>query len=158
MASWVEVTFDCLPLRAIPRIDIPLDATPQYRALCERLKRAIEQHGTFNTYYLYNARAVYHLTNHPVRGMLEFTFEGTVFTDEQDTRTVRADLDVQLVRETVEWLVQPVVDWFRETVTHTVLVEFDRYIAAGDLEKARQRMERIQQEMERHGGYLGMYL
>ncbi len=156
--SWVEVQFDCLPLRAIPRIDIPLDASPGYRALCERIKRAMELHGTFNTYYLYNARAVYHLTNAADVGMLEFSFEGTVFTDDKDQRTVRADLEVRLSRETVDWLIEPVVEWFRQTVMHTVLVEFDRYIAAGDLEKARQRMETIQKQIELHGGYLGMYL
>ncbi len=33
MNRWVEITFDCLPLRTITRFDIPLDASPKYRAL-----------------------------------------------------------------------------------------------------------------------------
>lgn len=158
MSSWVEISFDCLPLRTIPRLDVPLDASPRYQAFCERLKRAITTHGTFNTYYLHNARCVYHLTNSSDIGMLEFAFEGTVFTDDSDRHAVRADLDVVLVRETTDWLTQPVVEWFRQTVVRSVLVEFDRYIEAGDLEKARQRMARIQEQLDKQGGYLGMYL
>jgi hypothetical protein len=50
------------------------------------------------------------------------------------------------------------VDWFRETVPRSVAVEFDRYIAAGDLAQAVKRIERIQSEAERQGGYVGMYL
>lgn len=158
MGEWVEISFDCLPLRSIPRLDVPLDASPKYQAFCERLKHAIQAHGTFNTYYLYNARCIYHLTNSPHVGTLEFAFEGTVFTDESDQHAVRADLQVTLSAETVDWLTQPVVEWFQETVVRSVLVEFDRYIAAGDLEKARQRLTKIQEQMEQQGGYLGMYL
>jgi hypothetical protein len=39
-----------------------------------------------------------------------------------------------------------------------VAVEFDRYIAAGDLDLARLRMDRIQQQIAAEGGFLGMYL
>ena len=46
-----------------------------HRERCERLLHAMEAHGTFNTYYLYNARCVFHLTNHDDVGMLEFGFE-----------------------------------------------------------------------------------
>jgi hypothetical protein len=39
-----------------------------------------------------------------------------------------------------------------------VAVEFDRYIEAGDLDRARKRMEKIQAASDESGGYLGMYL
>ncbi len=158
MNRWVDIAFDCLPLRSITRLDIPLDASPKYRAFCERVKAAIEKHGTFNTYYLHNARCIYHLTNRDELGMLHFTYEGTVFTDDKDLHTVRSDLQVTLERETCDWLTEPIVEWFAETVPRSVCVEFDRYIEAGDLEKARQRMAAIQEQLDKSGGYLGMYL
>ena len=52
MNRWVEIEFDCLPLRSIGRFDIPLDASPVYQAKCERIKQAIDQHGSHNSYYL----------------------------------------------------------------------------------------------------------
>jgi len=158
MDRWVEISFDCLPLRSIPRLDIPLDASPKYRAFCERVKAAIEAHGTFNTYYLHNAHCIYRLTNRDELGMLHFSLEGTLFTDEQDRHAVRNDLRVELVRETCDWLTEPIVHWFQETVARSVCVEFDRFIEAGDLEKARERLSKIQEQVDESGGYLGMYL
>ena len=38
------------------------------------------------------------------------------------------------------------------------MVEFDRYIAAGDLAQTVQRIEAIQARSDAAGGYLGMYL
>ncbi|MFO0902876.1 MAG: hypothetical protein U0939_07745 [Pirellulales bacterium] len=158
MERWVEITFDCLPLRSIPRVDIPLDASPKFRARCEAIKRAIDKHGTHNAYFLYNSQCTYHLTNHPQIGMIQFQLEGVVLTDAQDQKTARADLDVQLVRETCDWLTEPVVAWFRQSVAFSVMAEFDRYIAAGDLEKTRERLARLQSETEQSGGFVGMYL
>ena len=158
MDRWVEIEFDCLPLRSIGRLDVPLDASPKYRALCERIKQAIEKHGSYNTYYLYNARCIYHLTNHPELGMIEFRFEGTVFTDSTDLRTERCDLAVELVRETCDWLTEPIVNWFHESVQRSIAMEFDRYIEAGDLEQAKQRLAQLQSVSDDAGGYLGMYL
>jgi hypothetical protein len=158
MNRWVDITFDCLPLRSIPRLDIPLDASPRYRAFCERVKSAIETHGTFNTYYLHNAQCIFHLTNREDLGMLHFTLEGTLFTDETDQRAIRTDLKVDLLRETCDWLTEPIVHWFQETVSRAVCVEFDRYIEAGDLEKARERLAKIQSQIDQSEGFLGMYL
>jgi hypothetical protein len=158
MNRWVDIRFDCLPLRSVGRVDIPIDASPKFRAKCERILKAIETHGTFNTYYLHNARCIFHLTNHDDVGMLEFAFEGTALTDETDQKTLRCALQVELLRETCEWITEPVVAWFGQTVPRAVAVEFDRYIAAGDLEQAVRRAERMQAEMEKHGGYVGMYL
>jgi hypothetical protein len=157
-SRWVEIVFDCLPLRSIGRLDIPIDASPKYRAFCERVMAAIETHGSFNTYYLYNARSTFHLTNRGDLGMLEFRFEGTLLTDPTDQRTLRSELQVDLQRETCSWLTEPVVAWFRETVSHAVAVEFDRYIAAGDLQQAKERIERLQAASDESGGFVAMYL
>lgn len=158
MNRHVDISFDCLPLRSVGRLDIPIDASPKYRARCEQIKHALETHGSFNSYYLYNARCVFHLTNSDEIGMLEFRFEGTALTDTSDQLTERCDLKVELLRETCDWLTEPIVEWFRETVPKSVAVEFDRYIAAGDLAQAVKRIERIQAEADKQGGYVGMYL
>ena len=158
MPQFVEISFDCLPLRSIGRLDVPIDASPKYRQLCERIKQAIERHGSHNTYFLHEAACAFHLTNEPNVGSLEFSFQGTLITDADDRNTIAADLDVALVRETCDWLTQPVVVWFADTVSKAVQLEFDRYIAAGDLEKTKKRIEALQARADREGGFLGMYL
>ncbi len=158
MQRFVEITFDCLPLRTISRLDIPIDASPRYQARCERIKAAIETHGSHNTFYLYNANCIFHLTNSPDLGMLDFSFEGTVMTDQSDEKATNAHLTIELARETCDWLTEPAVAWFKETVPHAVLAEFDRYIAAGDLEQAKRRVEALQAKADQTGGYMGMYL
>ncbi len=158
MSRFVEIAFDCLPLRSVTRLDIPIDASPRYRARCERIKAAIERHGSFNSYFLYDANCVFHLTNQADLGTLEFSFEGTVLTDPNDRETVRADLEANLVRETCDWLTEPVVAWFKETVSHAVMVEFNRYIEAGDLAQTLKRIAALQAKADQSGGYVGMYL
>ena len=105
MDRFVDISFDCLPLRSIGRMDVPLDASPKFRAKCERIKSALERHGSLNTYYLHNAKCVFHLTNAPDLGMLEFEFDGVVTTNEADDQTLRADLDVRTRLVTVLGLV-----------------------------------------------------
>ena len=158
MDRWVEVSFDCLPLRSVGRMDIPLDASPKYQQRCERIKSAMQRHGSYNSYFLYNAKAIFHLTNNPQKGMMEYSFEGTVLTDTADESTKSVDLNVQLLGETCDWLIQPVVDWFEQTVREAVKVEFDRFIRAGDLEKTRQRLKEIEAASDGADGFLGMYL
>jgi hypothetical protein len=158
MNHWVEITFDCLPLRSVVRRDLPLDASPKFQAFYERVKAAIAKHGQFNTFYLYNGRCTYHLTNREDLGMIQFRFEGTVITDEADRHTVTCDLDVSLLRETCGWLSEPIVEWLRDTVVQSVSVEFDRYIEAGDLEQTRRRIEKLQAAADEAGGFIGMYL
>jgi len=154
----VAISFECLPLRSVGRLDIPLDASPKFRELCERIKQAIGRHGSHNTYFLHDAECIFHLTNQPELGLLEFRFQGTVLTDPQDRETIATDLDVTLIRETCDWLTQPVVAWFTETVSKAVMVEFNRYIAAGDLEQTKKRIAALQARADQEGGYLGMYL
>jgi hypothetical protein len=158
MSQWVEISFDCLPLRSIGRLDVPLDASPKFRQRCERIKHAMEKHGSHNSYFLYGATCKFHLTNKDGYGTVEFRFEGTVLTDASDLTTQTADLEVELVRETCDWLTAPIVAWFAQSVSEAVKVEFDRYIEAGDLARAKERAARMQAEMEKSGGYVGMYL
>ncbi len=158
MDRYVEISFDCLPLRSVGRFDIPIDASPKYQALCERIKRAGAKHGLYNSYYLHNAKCVYHLTNDAQLGVLVFDFEGTVLTDPDDQHALRCDLQTELHRETCPWLTEPVVRWFAETVSQAVRIEFDRYISVGDLEKTIGRLEQIESESDAHSGFTGMGL
>ncbi len=156
--QWVEIEFDCLPLRSVTRLDVPIDASPKYEQFVHRVKAAMEKHGTYNTYYLHRCKCVFHLTNATDRGEIAFEFEGTALTGEQDRKTKSVDLTVELLRETCGWLSQPIVDFFAESVQHAVLVEFDRYIEAGDLTKTEERMRRLAEQDELGKGFVGMYL
>lgn len=158
MERWVEISFDCLPLRTVGRLDVPLDATPEFRAQCERVRSAVDKHGAHNTYYVYDASCVFHLTNDPKRGMLEFSFEGTVLTDAEDRKTLACDLAVALARETCDWITQPVVEWFAETVSEAVKAEFDQYIASGDLKRTVERLEKLESLSDQQGGFIGLGL
>ena len=156
--SSVDISFNCLPLRTVGRLDIPLDASPKFRKRCENILAAMEKHGSHNTYFLYNASAVYGLTNDESVGRLDFSFEGVVLTDSEDQRCVGSDLNVNLTAETCGWITAPIVEWFCATVQEAVKIEFNRYIADGDLEKAQQRLEKIQSISDEDGGFMGMYL
>ena len=158
MSQHVAIEFDCLPLRSVGRLDIPIDASPAYRARCERIKEVLQKHGSHNTYFLYNAHCTFHLTNHDDFGMIDYTFEGTVMTDPADEKAVRADLQVELARETCDWLTEPASAWLAETVRKAVPLEFDRYIAAGDLAQTVERIKKLQAESDQQGGFVGMYL
>ena len=50
------------------------------------------------------------------------------------------------------------MEWLRLTAKHAVETEFDRYIAAGDLSRALERLAREQAASDAAGGYLGMNL
>ena len=157
-SSQVEISFECLPLRSVGRLDIPLDASPAFHERCQRIKDAIEKHGSHNSYYLFDAHCIFRLTNDPACGMLRFGFEGTVLTDPGDLCTKSCDLEVQLLQETCDWLSEPIVSWFAETALVAVRVEFDRYIAAGDLSRSKDRAARAASACDEASGFLGMYL
>lgn len=158
LGRWVDVAFDCMPLRTVPRVDVPIDASPKLAAKMLRVKAAIEKHGALNSYYLHNASCTYYLTNDPLLGMMQYRFEGVVLTDSGDMKPLSCDLQIELVKETCCWLNQSIVDWLAETVQRSVMVEFGRYISAGDLSKTIDRIEQIQKASEESGGYVGMYL
>lgn len=154
----VAIEFECTPLRSVPRVDIPLDASPGYRARLERFQKAVARHGTRNTYYLTNASCTFRFTNEPDSGWVRFAVEGTVITDDADSKTVGSDLDVRLDTETCDWLTQPAVRWLALSARHAVEAEFNRYIAAGDLNRALERIAREQAASDAAGGFLGMNL
>ncbi|RLS80107.1 MAG: hypothetical protein DWI03_00305 [Planctomycetota bacterium] len=154
----VAITFDCTPLRSVPRLDIPLDASPVYRARLERMQQAVAQHGLRNTYYLMNGSCTFSFTNDPAAGWVRYSFQGTLITDDADLRTIGSDLTVVLDRETCDWLTQPAVDWLANSVRRAVEIEFNRFIAAGDLSRALERLAREQAASDAAGGFLGMNL
>lgn len=156
--QWVEIEFDCLPLRSVSRIDVPIDASPIYEQFVKNVKAAIGKHGAHNTYFLHRGVCSFHLTNAGDRGEIAFEFHGTALTGEKDRKTRSVDLSVKLLRETCGWLSQPIVDFFAESVQHAVLVEFDRYIEAGDLTKTEERMQKLAEQNELSEGFVGMYL
>jgi hypothetical protein len=158
MSEYVDIEFDCLPLRAVGRLDIPLDASPAFRARYERIKAAIDKHGSFNSYYLFDASCTFHLTNDSQRGMIRFGFEGTLLTDDDDQHSKSCDLEIALRQETCDWLTESVVQWFSQTVSEAVLAEFDRFIASGDLQQAKRRVAEIQAASDDAGGFLGLHL
>jgi len=154
----IAIRFDCTPLRSVRQIDIPPDASPAYRGRLERVQQAVSQHGTRNTYYLTNGSCTFQFTNNPAVGWVRFTVEGTVLTDTADTKTVGSDLTIRLDKETCDWLTQPAVQWLSLSVKHALETEFDRYIAAGDLARAQERLAREQADSDASGGFLGMNL
>jgi hypothetical protein len=158
MSQAVEIAFECLPLRSVGRFDAPPDASPELAALCKGLRQAAEKHGLHNTYYLHQGRCSFRLTNDRQIGMVAFAFAGTVLTDSQDLKTLKCDLAVELNHEVCEWLTAAAVAWLAETVRQAVRVEFDRYIAAGDLRRTIDRIERCRAESDARGGFLGMGL
>ncbi|MEX2091773.1 MAG: hypothetical protein WD971_03800 [Pirellulales bacterium] len=157
MDTPVDIAFDCLPLRSVGRVDVPLDASPEFRARLEHLKRAIDTHGIANAYFLYNSRCIYRLANSDIEGMLRFSFEGTVLTDLSDAKSDRADLAIELVSETCGSVPAVVLNWFCGAVERAVLVEFDRFIAAGHLAKRVDELERLTQLADL-SGFAGMNL
>jgi hypothetical protein len=155
---WVDITFNCLPLRSIPCFSAPVDASDDVTAIYAKLRAASQKHGLHNSYYLHGGKCIFHLTNHDQIGMIEFGFSGTILTDTEDMHTLGCDLDVQLAGESCEWLVASVVDWFAETVREAVKIEFDRFILAGDLDKTIQRLQQLQATSDAQGGFLGAWL
>lgn len=158
LGQWVDFEFDCLPLRSVTRFDVPIDASPIYEAFVMRVKDAVAKHGTHNAYYLHRAVCTFHLTNDPKRGRIEFNVEGTVLTDQGDLRTRAVDLTVTLGKETCAWLNEPSVEFLAESVKHAVAIEFDRYIQAGDLNKTKERIDAMQETIEKGDGFQAMYL
>ena len=149
MSNFVDISFDCLPLRSVPRFDVPLDdSAPEVLEFAKRVRRAVTKHGQFNAYYLYDAQCVFHMTNDEKIGMVGFRFEGTVLTGSDDLKTLDCDLEIELAGEVCDWLTADAVAWLKETVSHAVRVEFDRYIHAGDLKRTIERLEKLRAESE----------
>ncbi|MCC7476351.1 MAG: hypothetical protein IT425_13230 [Pirellulales bacterium] len=129
----VDIAFDCLPLRLVGRVDVPLDASPTLRTRSERLRAALVQFEIERAYYLYNTRCTFRLANSEIDNMLRFSFEGVVLTDRSDCKANQAELSIELVAETCGGVPATVYEWLQGTIRRAVLIEFDRFIAAGQL-------------------------
>lgn len=129
----VDIAFDCLPLRTVSRLDVPLDASDSLRQRGERMKAAINTLGLERSYFLYNARCVFRFANSDVDGVCRFEFDGAVLTDAGDRKCERTMLEVRLVSETCGGVPREVETWLAERVRQAVAIEFDRFIAAGQL-------------------------
>ena len=46
----VDIAFDCLPLRTVGRLDVPLDASDVWRRRAEQIKAAISAFGSERSY------------------------------------------------------------------------------------------------------------
>jgi hypothetical protein len=143
MQPVVDIAFDCLPLRSRPRVDIPLDASPVFRARCERLRKALDAHSGENAYYLYNTRCTYRLANSDIDNMLRFSFDGTVTTDRSDCKADSADLDIILAAETCGGVSPAALGWLRGIVRQAVLIEFDRFISDGQLAARKHELSSV---------------
>lgn len=157
MEPVVEIAFDCLPLRAVGRLDAPIDASPVYRARYEHLVATLEKYGPERTYFLYDARCIFRLANSEIEGMVRFEFEGIVRTDASDMLTEQADLDIALVSDTCGGLPNAVLAWFKERVAKAVAIEFDRFIAAGQLTQRKTDLGQIER-LSDLTGFSGMNL
>jgi hypothetical protein len=143
MQPVVDIAFDCLPLRSIARVDIPIDASPPLRARSERLRQALNSHSGENAYFLYNTRCTYRLANSDIENMLRFSFDGTVLTDRSDLKADRADVNIVLTAETCGGVPRAALDWLRGIIQRAVLIEFDRFIEDGQLAERIRQLGRI---------------
>ncbi len=126
----VDIAFDCLPLRTLSRLDVPLDASESVRRRAEKMKAAINAGGADRSYFLYNAHCIFRFANSEVDGTCRFAFEGAVQTDAGDRKCDQTMLDVSLVSETCGGVPNHVEAWLADRVRQAVIIEFDRFIAA----------------------------
>lgn len=154
----LQISFDCLPLRSVARLETPVDLLPEWQTHYAHLRRALQVHGAYNSYYLCNGLCEIRLSNDPKVGTLTFSFEGTVVTDANDAKTQLCQLYVELKEAVCDWLTPAALAWFRESVTRAVAVEFDRYIAATNPVPALWRIETMEAECDACGGFVAMGL
>lgn len=132
----IDIAFDCLPLRSLGRLDVPLDASDAFRRRAEHIKSALAEFGAERTYFLYNAHCVFRFANSEIAGACRFEFEGVVRTDAGDRQARETHLDVRLTGDTCGGVPVEVTAWLADRVRQAVSVEFDRFIAAGQLERS----------------------
>lgn len=154
----LQISFDCLPLRSVARLETPVDLLPEWQTHYARIRRALQMHGAHNSYYLCNGHCEFQLTNDPNVGELAFSFEGTVVTDANDAQAQLCQLYVELKAAACDWLTPAALAWFRESVTRAVAVEFDRYIDAVEPLPALWRVEAMEAQRNACGGYVAMGL
>jgi len=153
----LDIAFDCLPLRSLGRLDVPLDASPTYQSRQQRLQAALETHGAEQTYFLYNARCIFRFSNSEIEGMARFEFDGIVRTDAGDLLTDYVDLDVRLVSETCDGISSEVASWLEHRVCKAVAIEFDRFISAGNLTTRSDELGQLE-KLSDLGDFAGMHV
>lgn len=151
----VDVAFDCLPLRSVGRLDIPLDASESLRRRAERMQLAIQTHGAERSYFLYNARCIFRFANSEFEGVCRFEFEGIARTDAGDRKCEEVVLNVSLVSETCGGVPDEVQPWLVERVRQAVAIEFDRFIAAGQLASRSDELGQVE-NLAGLGGLAGL--
>jgi hypothetical protein len=151
----VDIAFDCLPLRSVGRLDVPLDASDAFRRRVERIKAAMEEFGAERTYFLYNARCIFRFANSEIEGVCRFEFEGVVRTDAGDRKCQQTLLDVRLASETCGGVPQLVETWLADRVRQSAGIEFDRFIAAGQLAEGGEPFESLA-HLAGLGGFSGL--
>lgn len=132
-----------------------MDAPEEFQELCRRFVVALRKHGTAHTYYLHTATAEFRLSNGP-DASVKFAFEGTAWTDSDDRKTTRLEIDTELIASDFDPFDPAVEQFFSQAVHRAVMAEFDRYIEAGELQKAVQRAKEAMLQSELSGGYMGM--
>lgn len=151
----VEIAFDCLPLRSVGRVDAPLDASEAFRRRAERIKSALAEYGAERTYFLYNGHCVFRFANSEIDGACRFEFEGVVRTDAGDRLCQKTLVEAHLVSDTCGGAPANVEAWLAERVQQAVGIEFDRFIAAGQL-AARAEQLGASTDLTDVGGLSGM--
>jgi hypothetical protein len=131
MPDYVDIAFDCVPLRTVAQLRPPLDASPEVRQRCERIAAAIAQFGISRTYWIENAHCTFRLANSEVSGMVRFEVSGLIRTDPSDAKTEHLELDVKLAGETCGGVPDAARSWLTTQVERAIAVEFDRFLAAG---------------------------
>lgn len=144
MDGFVDISFACLPLRSVGRLDVPIDASGVYRIRYERLRTAIAEFGLERTYYLYDAHCTFRFANSEIEGMVRFNFEGIVRTDAGDAITEQVQLETELVSETCGGVPDGVQQWLHTRVERAVAIEFDRFISAGQLGNRTEELGQIE--------------
>jgi len=87
--------------------------------------------------------------------MLRFTFDGTVLTDRSDGQAERADLTIDLAAETCGGVPPAALEWLKWVVSKAILVEFDRFIAAGQLAQRLADLGQVE-SLSSLSGFAGM--
>ena len=153
MDAAVDISFSCLPLRSVGRLDVPLDSSGIYRIRYERLREALNSQSAQRTYYLYDAHCVFRLANSEIEGIVRFDFEGIVRTDAGDALTDHVELDIKLASETCDGIPAEVEAWLKHRVEKAVAIEFDRFIAAGQLSSRTTELGQLER-LSDLGGFL----
>ena len=78
-----------------------------------------------------------------------------MLTDRSDCKAEQADLAIELIAETCGGVPPAALDWLKGVVKRAVLVEFDRFISAGQLAERVAELGTVD-SLTTIGGFAGM--